>query len=114
MAQAAAAETEADGAALTDEPPRKLTLKVAAEQWARTTRAIEGLRLLQADAGKFLLDNAEKTGKTHFGDEIAVVKTGGSTVFDQAKAKDRLLELGEDLAKFMKKSKFGRSLKLLK
>jgi hypothetical protein len=94
---------------------RKLTVKAAVAQYVETTKAIEGLAMLQKDARQFLVENAEKTGKRVFGDDdIAVVQTGGGLVLDQPKAKDRLLEIGDRLDDYMKRQKFGLSLKLLK
>lgn len=112
----AEAEAQATDAAVTREPRtpsalRKMTLKAAIDEWATTTKAIEGLRMIQADAAKVLLENADRTGRRTFGDRIAVVRTGGSLVLDQAAVKE---ELGGRLEQFMKKTKLGWSLKLLK
>ncbi|MHB8492462.1 MAG: hypothetical protein ACYDA6_09670 [Solirubrobacteraceae bacterium] len=94
---------------------RKLTVKSATAQYVETTRAIEGLAMLQKDARAFLIETAEKTGKRVFGDDdIAVVQTGGGLVLDQPKAKDRLLEIGDRLEDYMKRQKFGLALQLLK
>jgi hypothetical protein len=93
---------------------RKWTINAAAEEWAQTTKAIEGLKIIQADAAKFLLDTAERTERRTFGDRIAVVQTGGSFVLDQPAVKERLSEIGDRVEDFMKKTKLGLALKLLK
>ncbi len=93
---------------------RKLTVPDAVEQYVTTSKAIAGLEMLQADAKKFLLENSEKTGRRTFEDRIAVIGTGGQRVFDQAKAKERLLEIGDDLDDYSKRAKRGQTLQLLK
>lgn len=95
----------------TTEKPKKLTLAQAIDQWAETTRAIEGLTPLRNEAAKVLLEHAEKTGKRTFKDRIAVVQTGGSLVLDQPKVVEHL---GDRLRDFQKRTKMGWSLKLLK
>lgn len=107
-----ATETQAGPAAgAAVDPPRKLTVSRAIDQWAQTTLAIEGLEVLRKEAAKVLLDHAEKTGRRTFKDRIAVVQSGGSLVLDQAKVREYL---GDRLTDFQKRSKLGWSLKLLK
>lgn len=91
----------------------KLTIKSATEQWAETTRAIEGLKVVQADAAKFLLAHAERTGRRTYGDLIAVTATGGQRTLNRAEVE---AELGDLLSeeRFWKRAKRGLSLKLLK
>lgn len=101
----------AAAAVLKPAPARKLTLANAIDQWAETTLAIEGLKVLQKEAAKVLLASADRTGKRTFKDRIAVVQTGGSMVLDQAAVREHL---GSKLADFQTRTKLGWSLKLLK
>ncbi len=107
------AETQASPAAADLKPAkaRKLTIANAVDQWAECTLAIEGLTMLRNEAAKVLVAHAEKTGKRTFKDRIAVVETGGSLILDQQKVRDHL---GAQLGEFMKRTKLGLSLKLLK
>ncbi|HWF25144.1 MAG TPA: hypothetical protein VG275_06845 [Solirubrobacteraceae bacterium] len=90
---------------------RKLTLSAAIDQWAETTRAIQGLEILRKEAAQVLLEHAERTDRRTFKDRIAVVRSGGSVVLDQAKVREHL---GARLAEFQTTTKLGWSLKLLK
>lgn len=110
---AAGTKAEATPSAVSD-APRTLTIKSATVQYIETTRAIAGLKSVQQDAAKFLLDAARRTGRRTFGDDIAVVQTGGSEIHDQAKAKDFILEMGRSLDDFKIRTKLGLALKLLK
>lgn len=100
-----------------DGPPhrkRKLTLTDAADQYERTTLAIEGLTILKKEAADVLLASAERTGRRTFKDRLAVVQTGGALTLDQPKVKEYLIARGQVLADFQKRSKMGLALKLLK
>lgn len=90
--------------------PRKLTLTDAVDQWERTTRAIEGLKILQKEAAEVLIDHGKKTGRRTFKDRIAMVATGGSLTLDQPAVK---AYLGAKLADFQTRTKAGWTLKLL-
>lgn len=92
------------------EKPRKLTVADAVDQFESTTRAIEGLAGMRDEAKRVLLAHAEKTGKRTFADKVAVVRSGGSLVLDQAKVRD---ELGARLPDFQTRTKLGWTLKLL-
>lgn len=97
--------------AATPKALKKMTLGEAIERWAETTRAIEGLQLVRKQAEEILLEHAQRTGRRSFKDLIAVVQTGGSYVLDQPRVKEFL---GERVSEFMKKTKLGLSLKLLR
>jgi hypothetical protein len=93
---------------------RKLTLREATEQWAETALAIEGLKMLQAEAGAVLLAHSEKTERRAYFDRVAVVRSGGSLVLDQAAVRDELPAERFVEGDLMRRSKLGWSLKLLK
>ena len=106
------AETEAQAAdAGVSAKSRKLTIAKAVDQWAECTLAIEGLTILKKEAADVLLKHAEKTGRRSFRDRIAVVRTGGSLVLNQAKVREYL---GAQLVDFQSRTKLGWALKLLK
>ena len=90
---------------------RKLTQAKAIDQWCETTRAIEGLKVLQKEAADFLVAHGEKTGKRTFGDRIAMQSTGGSLILDQKRVREFL---GARVAEFQTRTKLGWSLKLLR
>lgn len=90
---------------------RKLTIADAVEQWERTTNAIDGLSILRKEAAEVLLEHAERTGKRTYKDRIAVVRSGGSLILDQAAVRDYL---GAKLKDFQTRTKLGWTLKLLK
>lgn len=90
---------------------RKLTISDAVDQWERTTNAIDGLSILRKEAAEVLLEHAARTGKRTYKDRIAVVRSGGSLVLDQAAVRDYL---GAELKDFQTRTKLGWTLKLLK
>ena len=92
----------------------KPTLRDATDTWAETTLAIEGLKMLQAEAAAVLLAHAEKTGRRSYFDRVAVVASGGSLVLDQAAVKDELPAERFIEGDLMKRSKRSWSLKRLK
>jgi len=92
---------------------RKLTLAKAVAQWLETERAIQGLKPLRDEAAAVILENAERTGRRVYGaGKIAVEQTGGSLVLDQPAVREYLGP--QRLSEFMKRTKLGLTLKLLR
>jgi hypothetical protein len=94
--------------------PKKLTLRGAADQWLETTLAIEGLKELQKEAAKRLLDHAAQSGKRTFFDQIAVKSTGGNLVVDTEAVRGALPAERFVEGDLMKRQKSGRTLERLK
>jgi hypothetical protein len=117
MAPADTAERPAR-AALKRKPPtpkalqaKKLTIARAVDQYVEAMHAIEVLSDLRDKAKEMLITHGERTGRRTFLDRLAMERTGGSLVLDQAQAKADLTEAGLPIPK--KRSKLGWTLKLL-
>ncbi len=92
--------------------PAKLTVTSAVDEWSETTAAIEVLSDRRKTAAEFLLAHGLKTGRRAFLGRVAMERTGGSLVFDQAQAKKDLEAAGYPIPK--KRTKLGWTLKFLK
>jgi hypothetical protein len=92
--------------------PRPLTVTSAVEQYTETMAAIEVLGDLCDTAKEWLIEHGKSTGRRTFLDRIAMERTGGARVFDQAQAKLDLEAAGLPIPK--KSSKLGWTLKVLK
>lgn len=70
---------------------KKMTLRQAAEQWAETTLAMEGLKQVRDEAAAVLLAPVEKAGKERaFFGLVRAEPTGGNLYLDQAAVREEL------------------------